>query len=351
METKSSKIELNSVRAVVLGGEEAHRDDFELFKQHFPKSSVFVNGYGPTESTLALQCVLTHADMIERPKIPIGHPVENTTIELVGKSDLGSSSNVGEIVICSSAVALGYWGQETGANPVFESDLTNSAVRRYRTGDLARVLSDGSLEFVGRTDTQLKIRGQRVELAEIEHVLRRQPGISKCAVVAGDVRGVAQITAYVVLSTGKLDVECLKHALRSFLPEFMLPASIVQIPELPLRDNGKVNIELLPQPPEASSHSGGLAPRTPLERDIERLWAELLQVDAVSVERNFFDLGGHSLLLIKLHRRLCGVLHVDFPLMQLFRAPTIAEQARVIGSVIEIGEHLAQEASTRGGYQ
>src|SRR5581483_10762118 len=231
-----------SVRLVVLGGEEALRRDLERVREHFGKHCVAVNGYGPTESTVSLQYFISPGMPLKGGRIPIGRPVESTQVVLLS-AEGEETDFVGELGIRSRHVALGYWKDEAQTRRVFSEET--SGTRLYRTGDLVRYLGDGTLEYLGRADQQVKIRGYRIELGEIEAALLEHPQVRQAVVLAREEEpGEKRLVAYVVgegpegqelggqaTSTGPhsrkpamLQVGDLREHLKSRLPEYMVPS-------------------------------------------------------------------------------------------------------------------------------
>jgi amino acid adenylation domain-containing protein len=304
----SANGELQHVRTVVLGGEEALRSDLELFKARFPREAVFVNGLGPSESTVTLQHFMDHDTINTRASLPVGLPVENTEVLLLDQS--GAATAVyGEIGIRSPHVALGYWRDEEKTAAAFTSDPDDAGRRVYRTGDIGRRLPDGTLEFVGRKDTQVKIRGFRIELGEVEAVLGEHPAVQECAVLArADDGGAARLVAYVRPSTSQPNLATeLKTFLKEKLPAYMVPAAFVVLDELPLTPNGKVDRRALPEPGQAwrgtrawtDAGSTSSRPGTSVEVAIARIWTGVLGTNEVNLDDKFFDLGGHSLTALQ----------------------------------------------------
>jgi acyl carrier protein len=193
----------------------------------------------------------------------------------------------------------------------------------YRTGDLVRWSSSGVIEFLGRTDHQVKVRGYRIELGEIESLVLRQPGVREAVVGAredkpGDVRLVADVT-------GTSDENALREAARDKLPEYMVPSAFIVLEQMPQTPNGKIDRKALPAPDQLAAKTARayVAPENDLESKLVALWCEVLGVDRVGIEDNFFDIGGHSLLVVKLHRRLRAELSSSVALTDLYRFPTV----------------------------
>ena len=314
-----------------------------------------INHYGPTETTVgSLMLPLNDFDWKHAPltSIPIGRPIANTRVYVLDANlQLVPVGVAGELYIAGAGVTAGYIGQPEKTVERFLADpFANDAVM-YRTGDLVRWLPQGLVEFLGRTDDQVKIRGYRVELGEIESVLAAQPGVRQCVVVArtkphtaSDQADDRQVVAYVVLDRQQavpdrqqaVTLESLKEALKDRLPDYMVPGAFVELKKLPLTANGKIDRKQLPEPEERASHAYR-APATSTEELVAQIWAEVLKVDRLSTDENFFDLGGHSLLATQVISRIRRVLGVDLPLRTMFDAPTVSriaqqvEQARLPG--------------------
>ena len=331
---------LESVRLVVLGGEETRRHDVDSFQAHFSKGSVLVNGLGPTESTLALQYFLGHEEELARESVPIGYAVADTEVRLVNEAgDEVLGYGPGEIEIRSEHLARGYW---------MKPELTKAAFkengRAYRTGDMARRLWDGTLEYLGRRDYQVKVRGMRVELGEIEAELMRCEGVASAVVVAREVeRGEKQLACYV---TGSRNADELRSYLKKRLPDYMVPASFVVMDELPLTPNGKLDRRALQDLDVEGEEREYVAPSTPAEKIVADVWAEVLRVERVGINDNFFEIGGHSLLATQVITRVQETFEVEMPLRSLFEHPTLAQfviavEAKVVESVESLTEEEA----------
>jgi amino acid adenylation domain-containing protein len=324
---------LPDVRAVVLGGEAAYRSDLALFQHRFRRDALLVNGFGPSECTLALQFHATRETTLSRPALPIGYPVEGVrvTLENADGEEVGVGG-IGEIVLGSPHLALGYWQAPEATARAFADDPETG--RRYYTGDLGRRLPDGAIEFVGRRDDQVKIRGHRIELGEIEQALLRLPSVDKAVVVARRDDDAPYLVAYLVQAPGRALPPCdLRERLAGELPEPMIPQAFVTLEHLPVLPNGKIDRAALPRP--KSRQAGGtvphVAPRTPVERRLAELWAGLLGVTNLGVRDHFFrHLGGHSLLAVQLMSRVRDHFRVELPLRLVFEAPTIEGLAQAI---------------------
>jgi amino acid adenylation domain-containing protein len=327
---------LPGVRAVVLGGEAATRADLEAFNRHLPASAALVNGYGPTECTVASQFVAAHGSTVRTEALPLGRPVAGVSVSVV--DDAGRPvpvGGVGQIVLRGRHVALGYWRRPDETARAFSEGADDT--RTYRTGDLARVHPGGVLTFAGRADDQVKVRGVRVEPGEIEAVLRRQEGVLAAGVTAR-----SPLTAHLVLAPGQPpSPRRLRRALRRVLPEVMVPARYVAVDDLPLTPSGKIDRRALAQVPARDLHNGSgphrsasAGGRSTVEAAVAAIWAEVLDVESneIASEDTFFDFGGHSLLLTQVAARLTDRLGVRLPLATLFEDLTLAELAARVGA-------------------
>ncbi len=322
----------SKVRLVVLGGEEVRRGDVELYRRHFPSDCLFVNGLGPTESTVALQYFLDHRTDILCNAVPVGYAVDDTEILLLDAE--GRRSDLcGEIGIRSPHVALGYWEKPGDTQAAFLPDPDGGARRIYRTGDLGRLLPDGAIRFLGRKDAQVKIRGHRIELGEIEETLGKHPSVRGAVVVLREqVSGDQRLVAYLVPDGKQTSGTArLRALLEGKLPDFMIPSCFVWLDSFPLTPSGKIDREALPAPdlsrPELENTF--VAPRNAIESRIAQVWCEILGLESVGIHDNFFDLGGHSLLAAQLAAKIEKKLGRELALAAIFRAPTVAELAEM----------------------
>jgi len=293
-----------------------------------------INGYGPTEGTTFTCCHTITELAAGEPAVPIGHPIANTRVYVLDRFlqpvPLGAP---GELWIAGDGLARGYVNRPelTAERFVVHRFSDTLEERLYRTGDRVRRLGNGALEFLGRLDNQVKVRGYRVEPGEIEATLTRHPGVREAAVVARRTAdGDKRLVAYVV-SDSPIDHDNLRQFLRRSLPDYMIPAAFVMLDHLPLTTNGKVDRQaLLELGAEAETVASPVGPRDELERQLIQIWQDVLSVDLVGTRDNFFDLGGHSLLAVRLFARLAEQLRVTLPLATLFQAPTIADLAAFI---------------------
>jgi len=285
-----------------------------------------INGYGPTESTTFSCChTIDRAAPLDE-SIPIGKPIANTTASILDLQlqpvEVGAT---GELFIGGDGLARDYWRRPELTAAKF---VTNELGERlYQTGDLARWRDDGTIEFLGRSDAQIKLRGFRIEPGEIENAFRQQPDVRDAAVIVReDAPGEKKLVAYVVGSSSQT---ALLAALKKTLPEYMVPSAIVLLDALPRTANGKLNRNALPAP-SATPIQPIVAPQTLLEQKLARLWAGVLGIEHIGTRDNFFDLGGHSLLGMRLVNQLRDALGEHLSLVIVFEAPTVADMARLL---------------------
>lgn len=310
---------LPDLRVVLLGGEAVTVADLARCRGRIAENGMLVNGYGATEISFAAQNPIPMSDMDTPTVIPIGRPLHGIRVALL-TDDGRPAALAGEIAISSEFLA-DYWNPTPEAAARFDVDHTG--VRRYRTGDLARRRPDGTLEYLGRRDRQVKIRGHRVEPGEVEVALGALPGVERCAVVP-DSRGAEQLLRAFVVTD--LAPPVIRAHLASVLPDHLVPETIERVPDLPLTPTGKVDGTALVtrHPLPARVDPATPPPGTEVIDTITGIWADVLGRADIGTEDRFFDLGGHSLLAATVHRRLLTALDRDFPLTTLYEHPTIA---------------------------
>ncbi|HEX8319553.1 amino acid adenylation domain-containing protein, partial [Longimicrobium sp.] len=307
------------------------------------------NVYGPTETTIWSTSQAVRSDSAAA-NVPIGRPVANTRVYVLdGAGEPVPVGVAGELYIGGAGVVRGYLGRPEQTAERFVADPFGGepGARLYRTGDLARWRVDGTMEFLGRTDFQVKVRGFRIELGEIEARLAEHADVREAAVMAReDVPGDVRLVAYVV---GEADAESLRAHLSTALPEYMIPAAYVRLEALPLTPNGKLDRKALPAPEgDAYASREYEAPLGAAEEALAEIWADVLRVDRVSRWANFFELGGHSLLAVRVVSRVRQVLDVEVPLGELFRSPVLADFARGLATAVQ-SELPPIEPVDRGG--
>ena len=319
------------LRHLVFGGEAADATSVSLVLD-YGKPQRLVNGYGPTEATTFAIC--HQVERVNGSSVPIGRPIANTTAYILDPAQQPVPVGVtGELYLGGPGVALGYQGEpELTAQRFLETGYG----RLYRTGDLARWRNDGVIDYRGRADDQIKLRGFRIEPGEIEAALRQVPGVADCRVVCGKASsGTTRLVAYFIPAVGGAPLEVqLRAAAASTLPAQMIPSAFLAVPAFPLTPNGKLDLHALPAPIDASHESIPAAhpPHTPIERDVAGLWAEVLGRNSIGIHDDFFALGGHSLLAIRLLARVREKFGVDLPVRRLFEAPTVSGVASFIAT-------------------
>ncbi|HVB41344.1 MAG TPA: amino acid adenylation domain-containing protein, partial [Streptosporangiaceae bacterium] len=339
--------ELGELRQVWTGGDLVRPSSVERAIAGCP-DTVVTAGYGPTETTVIATCHVLTPRFQPGSRVPIGRPMDNTRIYLLDSYlQLVPPGIAAEIYIGGPRVARGYVAEPGLTAQRFVADpYGRPGARMYRTGDIARWRADGTLEFVERADSQLKIRGYRVEPAEIEAVLAGHPSVARAAVLAReDQPGDLRLVAYLVPATAQV-AQVQAHAARR-LPGYMLPSGYVTLDRLPLTGNGKLDRDALPAPerPPASAD----VPRTPEEELLAGLFADVLGRPVVGIHDSFFDLGGHSLLATRLVNRIRGTLGHDLGIATLFEAPTVATLAGRLGGPVSPLDSLRTVFGLRQG--
>jgi acyl carrier protein len=316
---------------VLCGGEPFPKD---MLKDILERASTVWNMYGPTETTVwSICCQIVDAEE----SIHIGKPIGNTqTYVLTESMQIAPIGVIGELYIGGDGVTHGYLNRpELTADRFVKNPFSNNGSGHfYGTGDLARVLPDGNIECLGRIDNQIKLRGFRIELGELESVLSNHPSVDKCvAAVREDQPGDARLVGYVVPKTGmEIRASDLKNHLRTKLPDYMVPQHFVELEELPLTPAGKVDSKHLPSPDQTSSHKtdGFVAPRDTLEVQLATLWKKTIGVESIGVTDNFFDIGGHSLLAVRLFSHIEKMIGAKLPLALLYQAPTVEQLSAIL---------------------
>jgi amino acid adenylation domain-containing protein len=352
-----------ALRLVIIGGERALPERLEDWHGWAGDRVRLVNTYGPTEATIVATRQDLDPELPPQGEVPIGRPVRGACAYVLDpRLELAPEGVPGELAIGGGGVARGYLGRPDLTAERFLPDpwSRQPGARVYRTGDLVRWLPAGDLEYLGRADQQVKIRGFRVELAEVEAALRAHPAVAECVVVAReDSPGERRLVAYWVPDAhpaalpfpaaagaaalfrgGANAARPAAGELRAFLsrrlPDYMLPAAFVELPALPLTPSGKVDRRSLPAPSQLRPEqaAGYVAPRSGTEATVAAVWAEVLGLDRVGARDNFFDLGGHSLLIPQVLDRLETAFQVTVPLRSMFDGPTVEEQALTVEELL-----------------
>lgn len=328
---------LSPLRALLVGGEALPPDLAETLAA---RTATVHNMYGPTEATIWA----TSSRVRPGAAVTIGRPLAGVRAYIVDRAFRLTPTGVpGELLLGGSGVAPGYLGR-----PELTADkfvIGPDGDRVYRTGDLVRWRSDGTLEFLGRLDHQVKLRGHRIELGEIEAVLAEHPGVGAAA---GAIRGDGPTARLLVWVTGTAEETALRSHLAARLPEYMVPARVIAVECLPLTPNGKVDRAALPEPDTAHRTAPVFAPPdSALERTIAEVWRDVLKVDRVGIDDNFFDLGGNSLLVLGVRSRLLDRVPGRLSLVDMFRYPTVGSLAAALQSTGQVVDADHRSAADR----
>jgi amino acid adenylation domain-containing protein len=333
------------IKRVICSGETL---PFDLQKRFYARlNTKLYNLYGPTEAAVDVSCWACQPNS-ERSVVPIGFPIANTQLYILAHNmSLMPIGCAGELHIGGIQVARGYLNRPELTAEKFIPDPFDEdpKARLYKTGDLARYLPDGSIEYLGRIDSQVKLRGLRVELGEIETRLMEVDSVKKCVVVVREDRPGDQklVAYYVVKESHVVSASELRGYLRTKLPDYMVPQLFLEIASIPLTPNGKVNRLELPAPDDARPELEHVfeAPRTQQEELLSGIWAEVLGIEKVGIHDNFFELGGHSLLATQVISRIREAFQVELPLASLFEAPEIEGLCEKIDRARQSGRRVA----------
>jgi len=345
--------DVSTLRRLAVGNDVMPPEALRRWSSTPLRSVETINVYGPTEATITATLWTLPADRAAPHRVPIGRPTAGRAIYLLDRGANPVPIGVaGEVCIAGGLLARGYLGRPSLTADRFRPDPApvEPGARLYRSGDLARYLASGELDFLGRVDDQVKVRGFRIELREIEVILNEHPGLREVAVVARDeVMGTAgspvrktgdkKLVAYGVAADGHPPPAAaeLRELLRRRLPDYMVPAAFVTLEELPLTAAGKVDRRALPAP-EHEPLPDSVPPRTPTEELVAGIWAEILEVEQVGIFDNFFELGGHSLLATRVISRIQQDFAIDIPLMALLQTPEVAAVAALIEAAQAAGQ-------------
>ena len=333
-----------NLQVIVVAGEACHPD----LAAQWSKSSRFFNAYGPTETTVCAT-ILEYSEFSK--KLSIGTPLANMKVHILDQYCQPVPVGIpGELHVGSKlSLARGYLNRPKLTRERFIPDPFNDdpEARLYKTGDLARYLPDGNIEFLGRIDHQVKIRGFRIELGEIEAVLRQHPAVREAVVVTRELSGDKQLAAYLVLQPGQeAENDELRQHLKTQLPEYMVPATFSILEALPLTPNGKIDCRALPDPAQAKLDPIETTdvPRSHDEILMADIWKDLLGLPQVGIHDRFFEIGGHSLLSVRLMSRIEDIFQISIPLQVLFDDPSIDGLTGVIAAARRQGTDVALTA-------
>ncbi|NJM86437.1 MAG: amino acid adenylation domain-containing protein [Hydrococcus sp. RU_2_2] len=333
LNSPSVEKELGSLRLVLLSGDWIPLSLPKQIKSFFPEAETISLG-GATEASIwSIFYPIQHIEANWQ-SIPYGYPMTNQRWYVLDENLQSRPVWVtGQLYIAGVGLAKGYWQnpEKTNASFIIHPD---TGERLYRTGDLGRYLPNGAIEFLGREDYQIKIRGFRVELGEIESTLASDPRVRQAVVIAVGRQESKYLVAYVVAATESTSDRDLRKFLAQRLPEYMLPHQIIFLNSLPLTANGKIDRKTLPAPEQILSEKIFVPPHTETEQILVRLWQELLDRDRISIEDNFFELGGDSLLAIQLTTKIKNTFQIELPIEKLLQATTITKLAEAIEEII-----------------
>ncbi|MBU8700294.1 lichenysin non-ribosomal peptide synthetase LicA [Bacillus paralicheniformis] len=320
---------LKGLRRVLFGGERASVDHVRRALNTVGKGRL-LHMYGPSESTVFTTYYPVNEVPDDAQAIPIGKPVSNTEVLILDSfGNVQPAGVAGELCVGGDGLVRGYFNRPELTAEKFTEHPFKTGEKIYRTGDMARWLADGCLEFIGRIDHQVKIRGQRIELGEIEHHLLTHEMVQEAAVLAVDTGKRDQMICAYFTADQELSSEELRRYAAEGLPGYMIPSVFMQLQELPLTGNGKVDRRALPEPDVTqAAQKEYTAPRSRTEAQLADLWQEVLNVPKIGVHDNFFELGGHSLIGMTLIARIQQEMNVDLQLKDLFQAPTIETLAQ-----------------------
>lgn len=352
------------IRLVHVGGETFYKSDVELYKKSFPDSCLLVNRLGISETKTATYFFIDKNSVVEESTVPVGYPLDGYEISIRDEQGQAVRANcVGEIAVKSPYLAIGYWRRPDLTRERFLEDPAGGDSRVYLSGDLGYLRPDGCLVHVGRKDFQAKIRGHRVELAEVETALLDIAGIRQAAVVAQDEEnGNTRLVAYVAHDDRQSPtVSALRALLQEKLPSYMIPATFIFMQHLPLTASGKIDRRMLLAPRRGRDNLENrfVAPRSALETVLARLWCEVLQLEEIGVDDNFAELGGDSLLASHIASRLNDLFSLSQPVKTLFETPTVTalaafvsaqerlpgEAERIAAAVLKVAEMSSEEVA------
>lgn len=333
--------DLKPLRQLLTGGDVVSPAKVRQVKEVCPDLTV-INGYGPTENTTFTCChTITDADLESGKPLPIGSAIAGTSLYVLDENMRSVlDGQTGELYAGGLGVGLGYLNRPELTAASFVRAPWNDGETLYKTGDLVRREPNGVVHYLGRIDTQVKIRGFRVELAEVENALEAVPGVAQATVVAAAPEGQTEkaIAAYYVLNDQTLSQSAVADAIRGSVPTFSLPSYYIALDDLPINANGKVDRRALPKFGADASVAGEIQePRSETEEVLSTIWKEALGVGEISTDANFFEVGGHSLLAVRIFDKIRARFGIDLPISTLFQHQTIADLAVVVETQTDKG--------------
>jgi amino acid adenylation domain-containing protein len=330
-----------AVRILSLGGEPMLAKDLEYFNRYFSPHCVLSHAFGPTECLTVCWALVPHGAEVAEGKLPIGHCLPGKDVLLWDESRRDvAAGDIGEIAVRSRYLSLGYWRDAQRTRASFLPDPDGSDARVYLTGDLGMRTPDGVLVHVGRRDFQTKIRGFRVDVVEVENALRAIPGVREAVVVARELApGQPRLVAYYVASNGAdIAIAALRGELERALPDYMIPSAFVALDAIPVTPNGKTDRLRLPPPPtwdRREADGDRPAAGSQVEIVLATIWANILGVDEVGLDDDFFELGGDSLHAARIAARVTAEWKLPLSHATLLRAPTVAQMAQTVIAAID----------------
>ena len=344
----------SDLRLIRLSGMTINVEDVARYQRHFSPACILVHVLGTSEAGTIPHYFIDKWSKAPESRLPVGYGTGDSKVFVVDENGRRAKPEaVGEIIVQSRFLACGYWRNAELTDEKFLPDPEGGKERLYLTGDLGRMSADGCLYHLGRKDFRVKIRGYSVELSEIEKALREHPAIKEVVVIsAPDAKGEPQLIAYLVpLIEIELTASALRNYLNNRLPEYMVPSVFVTLATMPLTPSGKIDRKALPSPLHSrpGQYVPYVAPRTPLEQELKKIWSEVLCFDDIGVLDDFFDLGGHSLRAAQILSRIQKSSHIEISLEKLFTSPTIAALAEYIESArpTSSGETFSLETIAR----
>ncbi|HPT20302.1 MAG TPA: amino acid adenylation domain-containing protein [Bacteroidales bacterium] len=338
---------LTGLRRIFMSGEALPLKVVEEFNEMRSEIKLpdIINLYGPTEATVDVSFYNCPADNIKQ--VYIGKPIDNTKLFVVNsKMKIQPVGIPGELLITGVNLARGYMNHpELTAERFFDFKISKEkSVRAYRTGDLVKLTKEGEIDYIGRIDNQVKIRGFRIELGDIESQIHKHPDVTNCAVIVTENSDTKSLVAYICLKPGaKTDIDEMRRFLTSKLQDYMVPSFFIFIDHLPLTTSGKLDRKALPKPERKSSADEIVLPANSIEKSLSGLWKECLKVESISINDNFFESGGNSLLAINLATLISKEFNIIFSTITVFEYPNIKGQSEFISGLINKNDRIESD--------